>query len=33
MVTGIIHNHEAKVRSFRIAAGVLSELCEQPAAA
>ena len=33
MVTGMIHNHEARVRSFDITAGALSELCEQPAAA
>ena len=33
MVTGMIHNHEARVRSFGIAAEALSKLCEQPAAA
>ncbi|THH38285.1 LLM class flavin-dependent oxidoreductase [Aliishimia ponticola] len=32
MVTGMIHDHDARVRSFEIAAQVLSELCRTPVA-
>ncbi|MEZ5797019.1 MAG: LLM class flavin-dependent oxidoreductase [Paracoccaceae bacterium] len=32
MVTGMIHDHAARLRSFEIAAGVLREMCEAPAA-
>ena len=33
MVTGMIHDHAARVRSFQIAAQVLTELTDQPVAA
>lgn len=33
MVTGMIHDHDARVRSFEIAAGVLADLCDGAAAA
>ncbi|MCR8723528.1 LLM class flavin-dependent oxidoreductase [Frigidibacter sp. ROC022] len=33
MVTGMIHDHAARVRSFEIAAEALADLCEAPAAA
>lgn len=33
MVTGMIHDPEARVRSFEIVADILREMCEQPATA
>jgi hypothetical protein len=33
MVTGMIHDHDARVRSFDIAAQALSDLCETQVAA
>ena len=33
MVTGMIHDHDARMRSFEIAAEALSDLCEQQVAA
>ena len=33
ILSGMIHNHQARVRSFEIAADALSDLCEQKAAA
>jgi luciferase family oxidoreductase group 1 len=33
MVTGMIHDHAARVRSFELAAQVLTDLCARPAAA
>jgi luciferase family oxidoreductase group 1 len=30
IVTGMIHDHAARVRSFEMAAGILSTLCKQP---
>jgi luciferase family oxidoreductase group 1 len=33
MVTGMIHDHAKRLRSFRIAADILADLCKAPAAA
>ena len=33
MVTGMVHDHQTRVRSFGIASEILSELCVKPMAA